>query len=313
MTNNPLRDFDVFVIGDINADLILSGDSVPQFGQVEKLLDDALVTVGGSAAIFACGAARLGLNVVFAGCVGNDAFGRYLIDSLAERGINVQGIHIHPDLQTGLTVILSHHGDRSLLTYPGAMSKLSAAAIDRKIFARSRHIHIGSYYMLDALRADLPDLLDEAKAQDCTISLDTNYDPTEQWDGNLSNIISQVDVFLPNEMELKAIAKQTDMQTAIRQLGQHIPIIAVKLGDKGAAAVHNGELMTAPILPVEVKDTTGAGDTFDAGFIYGFLADWSVQNTLKFACACGSLSTRGTGGTTTQPSVQEIHSHLTEG
>ena len=99
--------FDILVAGEINADLILSGDVTPAFGQVEKLVAGADLTVGSSSAIFACGAARLGLKVAFIGLCGNDFFGRFMLDALAERGVNVDSVQVHAVEQTGLSVILT--------------------------------------------------------------------------------------------------------------------------------------------------------------------------------------------------------------
>lgn len=82
------KPFDLVVVGDVNADLVLSGDVTPVFGQVEKLLDDASLVIGGSATIFACGAARLGLRVAFVGKVGDDVFGHFMLDALNRRGID---------------------------------------------------------------------------------------------------------------------------------------------------------------------------------------------------------------------------------
>ena len=106
-----------------------------------------------------------------------------------------------------------------------------------------------------------------------------------------------------NETELRAITGLTDLEAALRSLD--IPTVAVKLGARGALARRGAEFASAPIVPVEVVDTTGAGDSFDAGFIYGHLAVWDLARTLRFAAVCGSLSTRGVGGTTAQPTLDE--------
>src|SRR5512136_1507308 len=100
------RTFDILLAGEINPDLILSGDVIPEFGQVEKLVDSAVLTIGSSSAIFACGAARLGLKVAFVGLCGEDIFGRFMLDELSQHGVDVSGVRVDPALQTGLSVIL---------------------------------------------------------------------------------------------------------------------------------------------------------------------------------------------------------------
>ena len=170
--------FDIVAVGDLNADLILAGDDVtPVFGQVEKLIDDATLTVGGSTAIFACGAARLGLRVAFVGKVGVDPFGDYLINTLNARGIDITGVHRDPQIKTGLTTIFSRGDDRAMLTYVGTLSALEYADMDWSIIEQARHLHMGSYYMLDALRPETPRLFAAARQRGLTVSLDTNYDP----------------------------------------------------------------------------------------------------------------------------------------
>ncbi len=115
---------------------------------------------------------------------------------------------------------------------------------------------------------------------------------------------------MPNETELCAIAVAKDADTALERLAQRVPTIAVKRGSKGGAACQNGQIVSANALPVGVVDTTGAGDTFDAGFIYGYLNGWDLARALRLACACGSLSTRAAGGTAAQPTLAEAEGAL---
>ena len=322
MTLPPARDFDIVVVGELNADLILRGDVTPAFGQVEKLIDDATLTLGSSSGIFACGAARLGLRVAFVGKVGDDVFGHFLKHDLEEKGIDTSGLVMDPAIKTGLTVIFSrsvgaspHPGgsdDRALLTYLGSIAALRYADVDQSLLARSRHLHLGSYFLLDALRPDVPALFDAAHARGLTVSVDTNYDPTEKWDGGLAEALKRADVFLPNATELCAIAGQADPAAALAMVAARVPLVAVKLGARGALGQRGAERAEASSIPVKVVDTTGAGDTFDGGFLYGYLADWPLARALRLGSICGSLSTRTTGGTTGQPSLAEALTYLTE-
>lgn len=299
------KDFDVVVVGELNADLILRGNVTPEFGQVEKLIDDATLTLGSSAAIFACGAARLGLKVAFTGKVGNDEFGNFVVKELTKRGVDTAGVVVDAAIKTGLSVILSQGDDRGILTYPGSISALRYAEIDPALLGRGRHLHLASYFLLDGLRADIPALFKAARQNGASISLDTNYDPTGVWDGGLRETLGLVDIFLPNLTELMAIAGVSDSREAGDILAKQVPILALKLGPEGALARQGNTLVRAAVPGVKVVDTTGAGDSFDAGFIYGYLNDWNLERTLKLACACGSLSTRGPGGTATQPTLSE--------
>ncbi len=300
-----MQDIDVLVVGELNADLVLLGDVTPEFGQTEKVIDDAILTLGSSSAIFACGAARLGLRVTFIGKVGDDEFGHFVLRQLEARGVSTAGVVVDGGIKTGLSVILSRGNDRAILTHLGSIAALCYEEINRPLLARARHLHLGSYFLLDALRPDIPPLFDAAHSFGLTLSLDTNYDPTETWNGGLSEALHRADVFLPNETELCAIAGVTDIETALDRLAGRVPTVAVKLGTRGALARCGDEIVQAEALPVTVVDTTGAGDSFDAGFIYGYLAGWELPRTLRLACACGSLSTRAAGGTSAQPTLAE--------
>lgn len=301
-----VKTFDLLVVGELNPDLILQGsDLQPTFGQVEQLVDCLDLTIGSSAAIFACGAARLGLRVAFIGKTGPDLFGSFMRQELAARGIDTSGIVIDPTVSTGLSVILSRTLDRAILTYSGAIGALHFNEIDFSLMERARHLHLASYFLLRDLRPDIPQLFRRAKGLGLSTSLDTNYDPSEQWDAGLDETLRHVDIFLPNEKEACAITHQSDPELALAALAERIPTVAVKLGPRGGAACQAGRTVHTPALLVKVVDTTGAGDTFDAGFIFGSLSGFDLERTLKLACACGSLSTRAAGGTTAQPTLDE--------
>lgn len=306
--------FDLLVVGEINPDLILRGsDVVPAFGQAEKLVDEASLTIGSSSVIMACGAARLGLRVAFAGLVGNDEFGRFMLAAMAARGLDTSACVIDDRVATGMSVILSQPGDRAILTYPGAIPLLTVDQIDRSMLARARHLHVGSYFLLDALRPDLPGLLAEARRNGLSTSLDPNWDPRDDWD--VAAVLPHCDIFLPNEEEVLRITSAAEFSAGLDALAAQVPTLAVKRGKAGGVARRGVETVAAPALPVQAVDTTGAGDSFDAGFLYGYLNGYSLQDALSLACACGSLSTRAAGGTTAQPTLSEAEAawrHLRE-
>ncbi len=297
--------FDLLVIGEINPDLILRGaDVMPAFGQAEKLVEEAALTIGSSSVIAACGAARLGLRVAFCGVVGDDLFGGFMLDAMAARGIDITGCRVDPALATGLSVILAQTGgDRAILTHPGAIPALTAAHIDRNLLARARHVHVGAYYLLDALRPDLPVLFREAHDLGLTTSLDPNFDPTGRWD--VGDVLDHCDIFLPNATEALAISGAADLPAAVDWLAVRVGTVAVKLGAEGGLARQHRQQTRARPLSVDVVDTVGAGDSFDAGFLWGHLNGRTATESLRLALVCGSLSATGAGGTTAQPTLTE--------
>lgn len=301
--------FDILVAGEINPDLILTGDVNPEFGQVEKLVDSLSLTIGSSSAIFACGAARLGLKVVFIGVCGDDLFGRFMLDAMQMRGIDVSPVIVRTDGQTGLSVILNRGTDRAILTHPGLIAALRASDIPDSLLQMARHLHVASYFLQTNLQPDLPALFRRARGFGLTTSLDTNYDPSEQWVG-FDELLSATNVFLPNEKEALSVSKHSNIDLAAKELGVMVDMLAIKLGADGALGVCDGEKVKVDSIPVNVVDTIGAGDSFDAGFLYGYLQRWTLEKSLRLASVCGGLSTQRAGGTEGQLTLEEALAFL---
>lgn len=304
---------DVLVLGELNPDLVLSGpDLTPRFAQVETLVEHSTLTLGSSGAIFAAGCARLGLRTSVAGLVGADTFGRFVLDELRALGVGVDGVVVEPAVGTGLTVILNRGEDRALLTHLGAMAAMTTERVDAGLLARARHLHITSYFLQRALQPGLPRLLEHARRSGATVSLDTNWDPDERWADGVRQVLEQVDVFLPNEAEALALTGAGTVEDAVEELARTVPEVVVKLGSRGALALRRGELHRAAAPAVDVRDTTGAGDSFDAGYVHGLLTGLPVGERLRAACVCGALSTRKVGGTAAQATPQEVAAALRE-
>jgi sugar/nucleoside kinase (ribokinase family) len=296
---------DVVVVGELNPDLIVSGDVLPEFGQVEKIVDKAVLTIGSSSAIFACGAARLGLRVAFIGKVGNDLFGKFMCQSLSDYGIDTCGVVTDRNDPTGVSIILTTGNDRAILTALGTIPGLEFSEIDLTILKRARHLHVGSYYLQKTLRPYIPNLLKIAHEYGLSTSLDTNYDPDRKWRDGIGQLLDNVDIFLPNSIECCAIAGIPELDDAVNALRIKVKYLGVKCGSEGAFLYKDHEKYAVEPISVQVIDTVGAGDSFDAGFIYGYLAGWEPQKIIKFANLCGGLSTRKSGGTDAQPTYEE--------
>jgi len=299
-----MQSFDLLVAGETNPDLILTGNVTPEFGQVEKLMDNATLAIGSSSVIFACGAARLGLNVAFIGKCGDDVFGRFMLDEMQKRGVDVTHVIVVPDGVTGITISLNKGNDRAMLTHLGLIAELRAEDIADSLLARARHLHVASYFLQTNLQPDLPALFKRAHALGLSTSLDTNYDPTEKWIG-FDELLSVTDVFLPNETEAKSLTGAENIEEAADRLKSKVEAVAIKLGKDGALGISKSQKIQVESIPVNVVDTVGAGDSFDAGFIYGNLNDWELKKSLRLACVCGALSTQAAGGTTAQPTLEE--------
>jgi ribokinase len=289
---------DLLVVGDANPDLIVrGGDVVPAFGQREQIVDEAALVLGGSGSIMACGAARLGLSVGIAACIGDDALGRFTREALDTAGVDTGAVQVLPGA-TGVTVALARADDRAILTARGALAALDPASVPDELLAEARHVHVASPFLQPRLLAGLPDLIARARAAGVTVSLDPGWDPEERWE-----LATGVDVLLPNAQEADALGGGA----ALSALG---PTVVVKLGAEGAVAFGSGEVVSVAAPAVDVVDATGAGDSFDAGFLAAWLEGAGLEGALALGCACGALSTRALGGTAGQPDRAEAEAML---
>ena len=292
----------VLVAGDANLDLVLRGDVRPRFGQAEQFLTNAELVLGSSAGICASGLARLGMDVGLVARVGDDFFGTHTRGLLAAAGVDVAELRTMAG-PTGLSVILSGAEDRSILTLPGAMATLTVADV-RDAVARTgaTHLHVASFFLIPDFARSLPGLLADLRRDGVTTSLDPNWDPAERWAG-VAECLPHLDILLPNAAEAAELAaaiqgrRAPDPVAAARVLALSGPTVVVKDGAAGGFVVAGEQLVRAPGLPVEVVDTTGAGDSFDAGFLAARLDGADLAESLAWATAAGSLSTTGAGGT----------------
>ncbi|MFF2846236.1 carbohydrate kinase family protein [Streptomyces sp. NPDC058001] len=310
-------DFDLLVVGDANPDVVVGPLDAPlAFGQREQLVATGLLTLGGSAAIMACGAARLGLRVAFAGRVGDDDAGRFVRDALSARGVDTTALRLDPALPSPLTTVVTRGADRAILTAPGTLADTNADDVPDVLLTGSRHVHAASYFLMPKLADALPALFRTARVHGATTSLDTNDDPAGRWrSAGLTELLAVTDILLPNAREALALSgvtdgpsddvSEADVVAAARELAASGPLVVVKTGADGALSHDGRSLLRAAPVPVEPRDTVGAGDSFDAGFVAATLAGLAPGDALAFAAACGALSTRAHGGTSAQPTWDE--------
>jgi sugar/nucleoside kinase (ribokinase family) len=293
-----MKTFDVTVVGELNLDLILYGlPEVLVLGR-ELLGEKLALTLGSSSAIFAHNLSVLGNRVGFISRVGSDPLGQLAIDKLAAGGVDVGKVRrVDGPVTTGLTVILPAPPSRYILTYPGTMNDMCFDDLDLDYLADASHFHLSSFFLHKALRPRIPELFRRMKQAGLTTSLDTNDDPEDRWAEDLWETLKYVDVFLPNDYEVRKIARTEDLELAMAKLGDRVPVLAVKMGSEGAMAQRGGERARVPSLKVETVDPVGAGDSFDAGFLHQYIRGAKIETCLAYGNLAGAFSTTRAGGT----------------
>jgi sugar/nucleoside kinase (ribokinase family) len=293
-----MKKFDISIAGEINLDLVLYGlpEAIPL--EREMLASDFQVTLGSSSAILAHNIGTLGSRVAFITLLGTDDLGRMALARLAESGADLsQVVYAEGPAQTGITIILPHGTRRRILTYPGTMSAMTRANLNFEYLASARHFHLSSLFLQRALAPDLPALFRDLKRAGLTISLDTNDDPEDHWDGVLDQLLEYVDVLLPNEEEACRIARRNTIEDALKVLSGRVPCIAAKCGPRGALVQVGEKLSRIPPLAVNPVDTIGAGDSFNAGFLSAYLQGADPTECAAAGNITGALSTLRAGGT----------------
>jgi sugar/nucleoside kinase (ribokinase family) len=290
--------FDVSIAGEINLDLILYGlaENIPL--EREILATDFQCTLGGSSSIVAHNLASLGATVGFSTRLGKDEFGRIALERMAASGADLSEVVYAEDAtNTGVTVLLHHGAKRRILTYPGTMSGMTRADLNFEYLASAKHFHLSSLFLQQALAPDLPALFRDLKHAGLTISLDTNDDPDNVWDGVLHELLEYVDLLLPNAEEACRIARRDTVEEALLALSERVPCIAAKCGPDGALLQIGNKLSRIPPIQVNPVDTIGAGDSFDAGFLYGYVRGADPLECAVAGNITGALSTLRPGGT----------------
>lgn len=293
--------FDVVVIADLCVDILMKGDVVPVWGQAEKFVDDCALELGGSAGIFASQFARLGGKVGLYGKVGNDLFGRFLRDRIAGLGIPTELVFTSERLGTPVGLGLITKDDRAMLTYRGCLPEITPEAVEASgLLAQAPHLHIASYFLLEAMRPHWPEVLPGLRRRGMTVSLDTNWSPAGDWEA-VREILGYVDVFVPNEEEALRVSGMDDVEDAGKWLGQKVKLTVIKRGARGAVAFDRAtgsrfELPGAALDERSIVDTTGAGDSFDAGFVFAWLQGAPLESCVALGARCGISSLARMGG-----------------
>jgi sugar/nucleoside kinase (ribokinase family) len=260
---------------------------------------------GGGAAITAAGLAKLGFRAGTLGVVGHD--GQWLVKRLRQLDVETSGIAYDLQEPTAFSVAVSSPGERSFFTYLGANRRFPSVlheAATRRLLAHARHVHIASAPDLDSAL----ELVDALALNGCSISLDVGWHEPWLRDPRSMAVVRRIDIFFPNEAEASCMVGRSDVHEILEAYADAgVKAVGLKLGARGAALLWNGSILTGEPHPVEaVVDTTGAGDSFDAGFLYALLRGESPERCLRAGIVCGALSTQALGGIRAFPTAEQL-------
>ena len=298
--------FDLVVVGDLNIDMVLTGMERMPLLDREELAADMTITIGGSSANVACTASRLGLRVALIAQVGDDHFGRLLLERVQQAGVDTSGVIVSRDFKTGVSVAMVIEGQRGFASFCGAMAELRFEQVDLDLVAQARHLHSGSFYLLQHLSPRLPELFTHARERGLTTSLDTGDDPAQRYDGGLREALRATDFFTPNELELCHAAGTKSLEQAVGVALEWTDNLIVKRGERGSAWFNPHFRVEAPAFPVQVVDTTGSGDAYNAGLLTAILTGKSPHEALLYANAAGAISTTKPGGSESVSGPEEV-------
>jgi sugar/nucleoside kinase (ribokinase family) len=306
------KKWDVFIFGDVNIDIVIPGvEHFPLPGQEDEV--EIMDTyVGGGAALFTLGLGKLGLFPVFQGIIGDDCYGRFILDEFYQKNVDQSLLKISDKNKTGISLSFTNKKDRSFLTYRGTNAELDVEAIQFERVKQARHIHITSYLGRRNHHQHL-ELLKKVKEQeDITVSLDVGWDDTGEWFPGIYELFPYIDVLFMNEVEAVNYSRKPSAMEAIGDFSKYGSLVVAKLGKRGSIAVSGDEIYEGKPYSVAAVDTTGAGDAFNAGFIYGYLRGRSIEECLRYGNGCGALSVTAYGGNTAFPTEEELLGFIQE-
>lgn len=305
------KKYDVVAIGELNVDLILNGiERTPEIGK-EVFAREMTLTLGSSTAIFAANLACIGTKTAFVGMIGKDIFGQLIERSLSEKGVDISMLIRTDKYSSGATICMNYNENRANVTYQGAMDYLTFDDIDKTLFTQTKHIHLSSIFMQSGIKKDLLKILKEARKNNVTTSLDTQWDPEEKWILDYKEILPYVDVFMPNETELKCITQSGTLEGALDKIQPFINYGVIKCGRKGSVLLQREKdpILLDAFLNNEVVDSIGAGDSFNAGFIHAFINGNTPSEAQFIGNLTGAINTTAAGGTgafTSKENVKDI-------
>jgi sugar/nucleoside kinase (ribokinase family) len=293
-------------VGEINVDVMMGGMETPPIVDREVPCKTYEVVMGGSTMISACTYAGLGGETHFAGMAGNDEYGQFMLRGMRDFGFNTDLVEYSKDVRTGVTVNMISGNTRTQATYPGTIEEYGGAGLTEAALRGLQHIHFAGVYLETKLQPRIEVVLATARRLGLTSSLDPQWDSSERWE-YMDRWLPLVSYLFVNSDEAISMTKAASPEEALRALAGRTPCPLVKLGRDGALVLAEGKVVQVKGKVVEPVDTTGAGDTFDAGFLYATLdRKMPLLDAVRFANAAAARSCLFVGGVNAHSTYQDV-------
>ena len=282
---------------------------IPPEGGLAKT-DRVEFSIGGCSANLAVDLARLGLRAGLSGRIGNDLFGRAVRDRLVAAEVDTENLETSDTAPTSSTFVLNVSGeDRRFIHCVGANAEYDGTRVTEASIRSTKVFYVGGFCLLDSLTPDRVIRLFRAARQHCVITmLNVVLSETTDTMAWLNPVLPWTDLFITNDDEAERITQQTDPEQqaeGLRKLGATTAIVT--RGEQGAVLVGPNDRLKSGIYPVTAIDSTGTGDAFAAGYLYGILQGHEACQCLKFGSALGASCVRSMGATTGVFNAHELN------
>lgn len=304
---------DILCVGQLVTDILVTPVNKVDFDIDTKRVDQISVKNGGDSLNTAIDLAKLGSKVGFIGKVGDDSFGDFLLKTIKSFDIDSRGLKIVKDSSTSSVIVLiNEKGERTFLYYGGTNDTFQYEDIDTSIVKECRIVHVGGTYLLPEFDGEgAARLFRFAQANNIFTSMDVTSDTTGRWLSVIKPCLKYLNLFMPSYKEARAITGEKNPEDIAAFLqNEGVGIVVVKLGKDGCYVKSPEKEFYFPAYDVPVIDTTGAGDSFVAGFLAGMLQNWDLESCARFASAVSAHCIQHLGATTGIPKFEDVENFI---